>query len=85
MGVAQKQGNIPKQREFLWRTAEAQDRLGDVKEAEESLRNLIAMPLESEAQLVEALCFLADLQVASSKFQGLIQICLHTLPVCDKW
>lgn len=63
VNVAKRQGNIPKQREFLWRTAEAQDRLGDVKEAEESLRKLIAMPLESEAQLVEALCFLADLQV----------------------
>lgn len=64
--LAEEQGNVPKQREFLWRTAEARDRLGDLDKAVEALRQLTETHLESEAQLVEALCFLADLQVSQA-------------------
>lgn len=63
LALARQQGNLPKEREFLWRSAEALDRLGDHDKAEDALRGLTQMPLESDAQLVEALCFLADLQV----------------------
>ena len=40
-----KTGNILKQREYLWRSAEAADRLGDFTDAEEQLKQLQEMDL----------------------------------------
>ena len=61
--LARTKSELAKQREFLWRAAEALDRVGDLGAAELQLKALLKMPLDSEEQRVEALCFLADLQV----------------------
>lgn len=54
---------LPKIREFLWRLAECYERMGCLAHAEAQLRELLGMPLASEEQRLEALCFLADVQV----------------------
>ena len=61
--LARTKSDLAKQREFLWRSAEALDRIGDLEAAETQLKGLLKMPLDSEEQRIEALCFLADLQV----------------------
>ena len=63
--LAMEQGPIEKQREFLWRLADAFDKDGRMGEAEEQLQELLDMPLSDEQQL-EALCFLAEIQVSRS-------------------
>ena len=55
-------GTLIKQREYFWRLAETCDRLGNMEEAEEHLKSLMDMDLTPEQKL-EALCFLADVQV----------------------
>ena len=53
---------IEKQREFLWRLGDAYEKGGRLDQAEAQLKALLDMPL-SEEQRLEALCFLADIQV----------------------
>lgn len=60
--LAEKSGNLLKQREYRWRSAEAFDRLGEFADAEEQLKALLDMELTKEQHL-ETLCFLADIQV----------------------
>lgn len=54
---------LAKIREFLWRLAECYERMGCLAHAEAQLRDLLGMPLASNEQRLEALCFLADIQV----------------------
>lgn len=54
---------LAKIREFLWRLAECYERMGCLAHAEVQLRELLSMPLASTEQRLEALCFLADVQV----------------------
>jgi len=63
MKLAQSKGDLAKQREFLWRLAEVRDRQGELEKAEGSLKDLLDMRMDSEEQSIEALCFLADVQV----------------------
>ena len=58
--------NVAKVREFLWCLAECHSRRGDLAQAEAQLRELLRMQLASHDQRLEALCFLADIQVPSS-------------------
>lgn len=60
--LAQKSGNLLKQREYHWRSAEAFDRLGEFADAEEQLKLLLDMELTKE-QYLETLCHMADIQV----------------------
>lgn len=60
--LAQSKSDVAKQREFLWRLAEAQDRLGELEKAEGTLKQLLDLHMDSADQSIEALCFLADLQ-----------------------
>ncbi|KAL3149277.1 Tetratricopeptide repeat protein 37, variant 2 [Trebouxia sp. C0010 RCD-2024] len=60
--LAMKSGDALKQREYLWRSAEAFDRLGEFTDAEEQLKVLLEMDLTKE-QYLETLCHLADIQV----------------------
>lgn len=62
--LAMKSGDALKQREYLWRSAEAFDRLGEFTDAEEQLKVLLEMDLTKE-QYLETLCHLADIQVWS--------------------
>ena len=60
--LAVKSGDTLKQREYMWRSAEAFDRLGEFPDAEEQLKALLDMDLTKE-QYLETLCHLADIQV----------------------
>lgn len=71
LNLAMKTGNILKQREYLWRSAEAADRLGDFTDAEEQLKQLQEMDL-TKAQYIESLCLLADIQVCCCVLQDCI-------------
>ena len=62
--LARTKSAVEKQREFLWRCAEAEDRLNKLSNAQDHLQTLLAMPLDSDEQRLEALCFLADVQVS---------------------
>jgi hypothetical protein len=62
LGLAREVSDLPKVREFLWRLAEAHDREGDSAKAEQYLKDLLQMDLTKKQQL-EALVFLADIQV----------------------
>ena len=62
-------GTLIKQREYFWRLAETCDRLGNMEEAEEHLKSLMDMDLTPEQKL-EALCFLADVQVNPQMVHG---------------
>ena len=62
LDLAEKAGSELKQREHLWRGAEAYRRIGDLRTAQDRLQSLLAMELTNEQKL-EALCFLADIQV----------------------
>lgn len=66
--LAIKSGDALKQREYLWRSAEAFDRLGEFLDAEEQLKALLDMDLTS-GQYLETLCHLADIQVCSTLSQ----------------
>ena len=61
LDLAEASGNELKQREHLWRSAEAYRRIDDLRTAQERLQSLLAMKLTQEQHL-EALCFLADIQ-----------------------
>ena len=54
--------NGEKAREYLWRLADVYDRMACFPHAEAQLRELLEMNLSKEQRL-EALCFLADIQV----------------------
>lgn len=60
--LAASTGYIEKQREFLWRLGDAHAKGGRLDLAEAQLKALLDMPL-SEEQRLEALCFLAEIQV----------------------
>jgi hypothetical protein len=60
--LAAGQGNAEKQREYLWRVADCYDKSGHLDTADKHLKELLAMNLSQEQKL-EALCFLADIQV----------------------
>ncbi len=69
MAVGEVEGrmaNVAKVREFLWRLTECHSRRGDLAQAEAQLRELLRMQLASHEQRLEALCFLADIQVPSA-------------------
>lgn len=53
---------VPKVPEYLWRIADAYDRMACFPHAEAQLRELLELDLDREQRL-EALCFLADIQV----------------------
>lgn len=52
-----------KAREYLWRLAECYARNEDYPPAEKRLNELLGMPLAGLDQRLEALCFLADIQI----------------------
>ena len=60
--LAKEQGRQEKQSEFLWRISDAYDKAGYLDIAENRLKELLEQQL-SEEQHLEALCFLADIQV----------------------
>ncbi len=62
LDLAATQGNLEKQREYLWRVADAYDKVGYLDIAETHLKELLCLELSKEQKL-EALCFLADIQV----------------------
>ena len=55
---------LEKQREFQWRLADAEDKKGDLAKTERLIQELLRMGLDAEQRL-EALCFLADVQVVT--------------------
>ncbi len=61
--LAKEQGLQEKQREFLWRISDSYDKAGYLDIAENHLKELLEGEL-SEEQKLEALCFLADIQVS---------------------
>lgn len=68
---------LAKTREFLWRLAECYERMGCLAHVEAQLRELLCMSLASEEQRLEALCFLADIQVrALSRLPGVDVFCI---------
>ena len=75
--MAAGQGNAEKQREYLWRVADCCDKAGQLDTAERHLNELLAMDLSQEQRL-EALCFLADIQV----LWGLPWCCLGHTAAC---
>lgn len=62
LDMAKQRSSEEKVREYLWRGAEAYDRCGHLESAEEQLHDLLECELTKEQKL-EALCFLADVQV----------------------
>ena len=60
--LAKEQGLQEKQREYLWRISDSYDKAGYLDIAENHLKELLEQELSAEQQL-EALCFLADIQV----------------------
>ena len=79
-------GTLTKQREYFWRLAETCDRLGNMEEAEEHLKSLMDMDLTPEQKL-EALCFLADVQVKPQMVHGRsLPLAARLLPLrAGKW
>jgi hypothetical protein len=65
LDLATAQGNMEKQREYLWRVADSYDKAGYLDIAENHLKELLSLDLSKEQKL-EALCFLADIQVQLS-------------------
>ena len=59
--LARAASNDAKEREYLWRTAEARNRAGDLPAAETALRALLSARV-TRGQRLEALTFLADVQ-----------------------
>ncbi|BDA46664.1 probable tetratricopeptide repeat protein 37 at C-terminar half [Coccomyxa sp. Obi] len=66
LDLAATQGNLEKQREYLWRVADAYDKAGYLDIAETHLKELLSLELSKEQKL-EALCFLADIQMKIEK------------------
>lgn len=62
LDLAKEQGLQEKQREFLWRISDAYDKAGYLDIAENHLKELLEQDLSQEQKL-EALCFMADIQV----------------------
>ena len=60
--LAKEQGLLEKQREYLWRISDSYDKAGYLDLAENHLKELLEQELSQEQNL-EALCFLADIQV----------------------
>lgn len=73
LDLASTQGNLEKQREYLWRVADAYDKAGYLDIAETHLKELLSLELSKEQKL-EALCFLADVQVPT-----------FLTPIHDSW
>ena len=67
--LARERESEEKMREYLWRGAEAYDRCGHLESAEEQLHELLECELSKEQKL-EALCFLADVQVREQSGKG---------------
>lgn len=68
MAIGPEEGRVAKlakAREFRWRLAECYSRQGALAHAEVQLRELLRMQLASHEQRLEALCFLADIQVCT--------------------
>jgi hypothetical protein len=65
--LAKEQGLPEKQREILWRISDCYDKAGYLDIAENHLKELLEQEL-SEEQKLEALCFLADIQVGPGAF-----------------
>ena len=65
--LAKEQGLPEKQREILWRISDCYDKAGYLDIAENHLKELLEQEL-SEEQKLEALCFLADIQVGLGAF-----------------
>jgi hypothetical protein len=63
--LAKEQGLPEKQREILWRISDCYEQAGYLDIAENHLKELLEQEL-SEEQKLEALCFLADIQVGRS-------------------
>jgi hypothetical protein len=63
LSLARHLNDVPKIREFLWRLADAHDREGEPEQSEKFLKELLAMTLTKKQEL-EALTYLADIQVA---------------------
>ena len=66
MAVGDRPGEIArlaKTREFLWRLAKEYEAMGCLAHAEAQLRELLSLRLASHDQRLEALCYLADVQV----------------------
>lgn len=90
--LAVKSGNTLKQREYLWRSAEVFDRLGEFTDAEEQLKALLEMDLTKD-QYLETLCHLADLQVSCGCSASSHTCCIQpfapsrteTDPSCSPW
>ena len=57
---------MEKTREYLWRLADVYDRMACFPHAEAQLRELLDLNLSKEQRL-EALCFLADIQVTGDR------------------
>ncbi|KAK9918866.1 hypothetical protein WJX75_007651 [Coccomyxa subellipsoidea] len=66
LDLATAQGNMEKQREYLWRVADSYDKAGYLDIAENHLKELLSLDLSKEQKL-EALCFLADIQMKIEK------------------
>ncbi|EIE19817.1 hypothetical protein COCSUDRAFT_83558 [Coccomyxa subellipsoidea C-169] len=66
LDLAASQGNMEKQREYLWRVADSYDKAGYLDIAETHLKELLSLDLSKEQKL-EALCFLADIQMKIEK------------------
>ena len=69
LDLARERDSEEKMREYLWRGAEAYDRCGHLESAEEQLHELLECELSKEQKL-EALCFLADVQVREPSGKG---------------
>lgn len=48
----------------MWRCAEAEERINNLEGAQSHLHDLLKMPLDTDEQRLEALCFLADVQAS---------------------
>ena len=64
-----------KVREYLWRIADAYDRMACFPHAEAMLRELLDLELDREQRL-EALCCLADIQVCLRRLNAL-RVCFN--------
>mmetsp|Transcript_3540 Transcript_3540/g.10271 ORF Transcript_3540/g.10271 Transcript_3540/m.10271 type:complete len:1007 (-) Transcript_3540:744-3764(-) len=79
MAIGPEEGRVAKlakAREFRWRLAECYSRQGALAHAEVQLRELLRMQLASHEQRLEALCFLADIQIKVE--EGIQQREVHT-------
>lgn len=66
-------------REYLWRIADTYERMACFPHAEAQLRELLEMEI-TQAQRLEALCFLADIQVRSNGQPSQQIVCQNKSP-----